>query len=113
VWHGVGDVRLDDAPAPTVQDPVDAIVEITAGAVCGTDLHSVRGTTTGVVEGTVPGHDAVGVVRETGPGVRDLRPGDRVAGGPPRPRTGAALTPARRRRPAAPSGPPPSWRRRR
>ena len=78
VWHGVGDVRLDEVPDPTMQDPTDAIVEITTSAICGTDLHFVRGTMTGMVEGTVLGHEALGVVREVGPGVRNLRPGDRV-----------------------------------
>lgn len=78
VWHDVGDIRLDDVPDPTINDPTDAIVEITASAICGTDLHFVRGTMAGMVEGTILGHEAVGVVRETGPGVRNLRPGDRV-----------------------------------
>ena len=78
VWHGVGDVRLDEVPDPTVQDPTDAIVEITTSAICGTDLHFVRGTMSGMVEGTVLGHEALGIVREVGSGVRNLRPGDRV-----------------------------------
>ena len=78
VWHGVGDVRLDEVPDPTVQDPTDAVVEITTSAICGTDLHFVRGTMTGMVEGTVLGHEPMGIVREVGPGVRNLRPGDRV-----------------------------------
>jgi len=78
VWHGVGDIRLDDVPDPGIQDPTDAIVEITASAICGTDLHFVRGTMAGMVPGTILGHEAVGVVREVGPGVRNLRAGDRV-----------------------------------
>ena len=78
VWHGVGDVRLDEVPDPGISDPTDAIVEITTSAICGTDLHFVRGTMSGMVEGTVLGHEALGIVREVGPGVRNLRPGDRV-----------------------------------
>jgi len=78
VWHGVGDVRLEDVPDPTLQDPTDAIVEITTSALCGTDLHFVRGTMSGMVEGTILGHEAVGIVREVGDGVRNLRPGYRV-----------------------------------
>ena len=78
VWHGVGDVRLDEVADPTIQDPTDAIVEITASAICGTDLHFARGTMAGMAEGTVLGHEAVGIVREIGSGVRNLRPGDRV-----------------------------------
>ncbi|WP_445259030.1 zinc-dependent alcohol dehydrogenase [Nocardioides aurantiacus] len=78
VWHGVGDVRLDEVPDPRIENPTDAVVEITTSALCGTDLHFVRGTMSGMVEGTVLGHEAVGVVREVGAGVRNLRPGDRV-----------------------------------
>jgi len=78
VWHGVGDIRLDDVPDPGIVDPTDAIVEITASGICGTDLHFVRGTMAGMVPGTILGHEGVGVVREVGPGVRNLRPGDRV-----------------------------------
>lgn len=78
VWHGVGDVRLENVPDPTIQDPTDAIVEITTSALCGTDLHFARGTMSGMLEGTVLGHEAVGIVREVGAQVRNLRPGDRV-----------------------------------
>jgi threonine dehydrogenase-like Zn-dependent dehydrogenase len=40
----VGDIRLDDVPEPRIQKPTDAIVRLTASAICGTDLHFVRGT---------------------------------------------------------------------
>ena len=74
VWHGVGDIRLDEVD-PHIEDPFDAIVEITASAICGTDLHFVRGTITMSVlrPGTILGHEAVGIVREVGKGVRNLR----------------------------------------
>jgi threonine dehydrogenase-like Zn-dependent dehydrogenase len=78
VWHAVGDIRLDDVPEPKIQDPYDAIVRVTTSAICGTDLHFVRGTMPGMAEGRVLGHEAVGVVEEVGPGVRNFRPGDRV-----------------------------------
>jgi threonine dehydrogenase-like Zn-dependent dehydrogenase len=79
VFHDVGDIRLDDVPEPKIQAPTDAIVRLTASAICGTDLHFVRGTMPGVRSGTVLGHEGVGVVEEVGPGVRNMRPGDRVA----------------------------------
>jgi threonine dehydrogenase-like Zn-dependent dehydrogenase len=78
VFHDVGDIRLDDVPEPKIQAPTDAIVRLTASAICGTDLHFVRGTMPGVRSGTVLGHEGVGVVEEVGPGVRNMRPGDRV-----------------------------------
>ena len=78
VWHGIGDIRLDEVPEPTIQDPHDAIVHITRSAICGTDLHFVRGTMAPMVEGTILGHEAVGVVSQVGDAVRGFSPGDRV-----------------------------------
>ncbi|WP_240348812.1 alcohol dehydrogenase catalytic domain-containing protein, partial [Pseudomonas viridiflava] len=56
----------------------DAIIRITASAICGTDLHFVRGTFSGMVKGTILGHEAVGIVEELGSDVRNLQIGDRV-----------------------------------
>lgn len=78
VWHGVGDIRVEDVDEPTIQDPQDAIVQLTTSAICGTDLHLLRGTIPGMRPGTIMGHEGVGVVTEVGPGVRNFRPGDRV-----------------------------------
>lgn len=78
VFHGVGDIRTDDVPEPQIKDPTDAIVRLTASAICGTDLHFVRGTMSGMRPGTILGHEGVGVVEELGPDVRDLEVGDRV-----------------------------------
>jgi threonine dehydrogenase-like Zn-dependent dehydrogenase len=78
VFHGIGDIRLENVADPKIKEPNDAIVRITASAICGTDLHFVRGTVPGVKKGTVLGHEAVGVVEEIGKGIRNLRVGDRV-----------------------------------
>jgi threonine dehydrogenase-like Zn-dependent dehydrogenase len=78
VFHGVGDIRLDNVPEPKIQKPNDAIVRITASAICGTDLHMVRGTMAGMKPGTILGHEAVGVVEEVGTAVRNFKKGDRV-----------------------------------
>lgn len=78
VFHGIGDIRLDEVPEPKIQDPNDAIVRLTASAICGTDLHMIRGTFLGMKPGTILGHEGVGVVEEIGPNVRNLRIGDRV-----------------------------------
>jgi threonine dehydrogenase-like Zn-dependent dehydrogenase len=78
VWHGVGDIRLEEVPDPKILEPTDAVVKITRSAICGTDLHLVRGTIPGMVEGTILGHEAVGVVEAVGPAVRGFTPGDRV-----------------------------------
>ncbi len=78
VFHDVGDIRLEDVPEPKIEQPGDAIVRITVSAICGTDLHFVRGTFAGMQAGTILGHEAVGVVEAVGPEVRNLSAGDRV-----------------------------------
>jgi threonine dehydrogenase-like Zn-dependent dehydrogenase len=78
VFHGVGDIRLDDVPDPVVQTPEDAVIRLTSSAICGTDLHFVRGTMAGMEPGTILGHEGVGVVEECGRLVRNVEPGDRV-----------------------------------
>lgn len=79
VWHGVGDVRLDDnVPEPKINRPTDAIVRITSSAICGTDLHFIRGTVSKMVEGTILGHEGVGIVEKVGSSVRNFKEGDRV-----------------------------------
>ena len=78
VWKGVGDIQLTDVPEPKIQEPTDAIVRLTASAICGTDLHFIRGTMPDMVPGTILGHEGVGIVEEIGADVRNLRVGDRV-----------------------------------
>lgn len=78
VFRGVGDIRLENAPEPEIQKPNDAIVRLTASAICGTDLHMIRGTMPGMKPGTILGHEGVGIVEEVGSAVRNFKPGDRV-----------------------------------
>lgn len=78
VFHDVGDIRVDDVPDPEIREPTDAIVRLTGSAICGTDLHFVRGTMSGMRPGTVLGHEGVGEVEQVGRDVRNLEPGDRV-----------------------------------
>jgi threonine dehydrogenase-like Zn-dependent dehydrogenase len=53
-------------------------VTLTASAICGTDLHMIRGTVSGMEKGTILGHEGVGIVEEIGKNVRNLSLGDRV-----------------------------------
>lgn len=78
VFRDIGDIRLENVPDPKLEQSTDAIVRITASAICGTDLHLVRGTVPGMKPGTILGHEGVGVVAELGPDVRNLKVGDRV-----------------------------------
>lgn len=78
VFHGVGDIRLDNVAEPTIQEDTDAIVRLTASAICGTDLHMVRGTMPGMEPGTILGHEGVGIVEQVGADVTEIQVGDRV-----------------------------------
>jgi threonine dehydrogenase-like Zn-dependent dehydrogenase len=78
VFHAIGDIRLEDVPEPQIEQPTDAIVSLTASAICGTDLHMVRGTLSGMVPGTILGHEGVGTIEAIGSDVRNLNIGDRV-----------------------------------
>jgi threonine dehydrogenase-like Zn-dependent dehydrogenase len=78
VFHAPGDIRLENVPEPKIAVGTDAIVRITASAICGADLHMVRGGMQGMKAGTILGHEGVGIVEEVGKEVRNFRPGDRV-----------------------------------
>jgi len=77
-WHGKEDVRVDTVPDPTIEDPRDAIVKITATAICGSDLHLYDGYMPTMEKGDVLGHEAMGEVVEVGSAVTNLNRGDRV-----------------------------------
>ncbi len=78
VFHGTGDISLDNVPEPKLEKSTDAIIRITASAICGTDLHMIRGTVSGMKPGTILGHEGVGIVEELGQDVRNFKRGDRV-----------------------------------
>lgn len=78
VWHGKEDVRVDQVPDPTLVEPTDAIIKITATAICGSDLHLYDGYQPGMKSGDILGHEPMGVVVEVGAAVKKLQRGDRV-----------------------------------
>ena len=59
-WHGVGDIRFGEVPDPRIEKPTDVIMRITTSAICGTDLHFVRGT----MPGLEPLTDILGAYRQ-------------------------------------------------
>jgi threonine dehydrogenase-like Zn-dependent dehydrogenase len=77
-WHGKRDVRVDNVPDPTIEEPTDAIVRITSTAICGSDLHLYEVLGPFIEEGMVLGHEPMGIVEEVGAEVTNLSPGDRV-----------------------------------
>lgn len=77
-WQGRRDIRVEDVPDPKIDEPTDAIIRITSTGLCGSDLHLYDPLTPFMTPGDVVGHEPMGVVEEVGPGVRDLKVGDRV-----------------------------------
>lgn len=77
VYRDVGLVAVEDVPDPGIEDPADAIVRVTTSAICGSDLHLVQGRVP-LLPGETIGHEAVGVVEETGPAVERFTVGMRV-----------------------------------
>ena len=78
VYRGTKNVDVETVDDPTIQQPTDAVIRITTTNICGSDLHMYEGRA-GVEEGTVFGHENMGIVEEVGPGVTRIRPGDRVS----------------------------------
>ncbi|HET9203384.1 MAG TPA: zinc-dependent alcohol dehydrogenase family protein [Acidimicrobiia bacterium] len=78
VYHGPTKKSWDEVPKPVVIDDTDAIVRVDAVTICGTDLHILKGDVPTVEEGRILGHEAIGTVEEIGPGVKNVKPGDRV-----------------------------------
>ncbi|KQU28244.1 glutathione-dependent formaldehyde dehydrogenase [Rhodococcus sp. BP-149] len=77
-WHGKRDVRVDNVPDPTIQDPTDAIIEVTSTNICGSDLHLYEVLGPFMNVGDILGHEPMGIVREVGSAVSTLAVGDRI-----------------------------------
>ncbi|MDI6098740.1 alcohol dehydrogenase catalytic domain-containing protein [Actinoplanes sp. NEAU-A12] len=78
VYGGPGVRTWTEIPDPVIQEPRDAVIQVDAVTICGTDLHILGGDVPEVPAGRVLGHEAVGTVVETGSGVTGLTAGDRV-----------------------------------
>lgn len=78
VWQGKEDVAVQDVPEPRLQEPTDAIVQVTSTAVCGSDLHLYTVLGPFMSAGDILGHESMGIVTEVGEHVEHIRPGDRV-----------------------------------
>lgn len=77
IYHGPGDVRVEEVDEPRIENPDDAIIRITHTAICGSDLWFYRGYEEHE-EGSRVGHEPMGIVEEVGENVRNVKPGDRV-----------------------------------
>ena len=77
-YYGKEDVRVETVPDPEILNPRDAIIRITATAICGSDLHIYGGFIPTMEKGDVLGHEFMGEVVDVGPDNRRLKIGDRV-----------------------------------
>ncbi|UDG74139.1 glutathione-dependent formaldehyde dehydrogenase [Achromobacter sp. 77] len=77
-WHGKHDIRYDTVPDPILEHPRDAIIKVSACAICGSDLHLFDGFMPGMKSGDVMGHEFMGEVVDVGAQAQNLKVGDRV-----------------------------------
>ena len=73
-----GKFALTDKPRPQLQDSTDAIVRVTLGSICTSDLHIKHGSVPRAVPGITVGHEMVGIVEAVGADVQGIKPSDRV-----------------------------------
>ena len=78
-YIGHHEFAMKEKPKPEIQDERDAIVRVTLGSICTSDLHIKHGCVPRAVPGVTVGHEMVGIVDSVGKGVRTVKPGDRVA----------------------------------
>ncbi|HEX6179021.1 MAG TPA: alcohol dehydrogenase catalytic domain-containing protein, partial [Thermoanaerobaculia bacterium] len=77
-YRGPQRVRVEDKPDPEILHPNDAIVRVTHGAICGSDIHLYNGLMPDTRIGETFGHEFIGIVEDVGPKVDNLKPGDKV-----------------------------------
>ena len=77
-WQGTEKLSVETVPDPTIEAPTDAIIKVTATAICGSDLHLYDGYMPTMEKGDILGHEPMGVVVEVGSAVTKLKKGDRV-----------------------------------
>src|SRR5260370_10661009 len=78
VYQGPGKKAIEERAMPAISAPTDAIVRITKTTICGTDLHILKDDVPTCAPGRILGHEGVGRVEKTGPGVTAFHPGDHV-----------------------------------
>jgi threonine dehydrogenase-like Zn-dependent dehydrogenase len=77
-WHGKHDIRCESVPDPQIEEGRDAIIKVTACAICGSDLHLFNGVMPDMHSGDIMGHETMGEVVEVGRDNQKLTVGDRV-----------------------------------
>ncbi len=79
VYHGPGDLRIEDVPVPKI-GPGELLIKVLSASICGTDLRIYHGNHRMYPEGTIriPGHEVVGTITGIGEGLEGFNPGERV-----------------------------------
>ncbi|OZI35460.1 glutathione-dependent formaldehyde dehydrogenase [Bordetella genomosp. 1] len=77
-WQGKHDIRYETVPDPVIEQPRDAIVRVSACAICGSDLHLFDGFMPDMHHGDIMGHEFMGEVVEVGRECGGLQVGERV-----------------------------------
>lgn len=77
VFHHPKKVKVEEVKDPNIEDDKDIIVKVTSTAICGSDLHIYNGFIPQAKD-MVLGHEFMGIVEETGKGIKHLKKGDRV-----------------------------------
>ena len=78
VWNGKNSVQLKECPKPRILEDTDVIVKVTGSTICGSDLHLLHGAVVELQKGDILGHEFCGKIDIIGPGVKRLKPNDRV-----------------------------------
>lgn len=77
-WEGKHEIALKHVHDPKILNPHDAIIKVTATAICGSDLHLYNGVIPTMEKGDIMGHETMGEVMEVGPMVRNVKVGDKI-----------------------------------
>lgn len=77
-WQGKRKVEVREVADPMIQEPTDAIIQVTSSAICGSDLHLYELLGPFLDRGDILGHEPMGIVMEVGADVTQLAVGDRV-----------------------------------
>ncbi|KDN15771.1 zinc-dependent alcohol dehydrogenase family protein [Snodgrassella communis] len=88
VYYGAGDIRFEERAKPAIIEPTDAVIRLTKTTICGTDLGIWKGKNpeieqtviqkAGKFNGRILGHEGIGIIEETGSGVKNFKKGDKV-----------------------------------
>jgi len=78
VYEGMKKVKVDEVADPVIKETDDLIIRVTNAAICGSDLHIYHGMVPNMPKGFVIGHEAIGIVEDVGPEVRNIKKGDRI-----------------------------------